>query len=518
MATPLPSVAPPLQWGKPTKHILQSAGADCDLMNRYCTTNSTTFGIQGYRPREGSHHGTGYLTNERAQYQYSRQLDEFDNPVMSRMLADCYDSVTKQSYRPNSVPHGREPLPALMNDNVGTGFTREKAVTVPTVAKAYEPFQRPMDGGLQVLPKFQPHLHKIRPKDPVEQNHYGHGPEYMETEYKTTYDNKYNTPKDLFTKSTGPLTDTGFTSNLNVEPVTFHHDMPYKDLQFNDRPTGSTEYDYRYVDKTIPNGAEPLPHAIPTAGTRENGFTKDVLDPKYKPKYDFMSYTDLQQMQPTTAKKLAKDDPAAFMSVENPNNKTATKPLFYQGKTTEDPSLAKRLNRSTHGPNTDTGFSQNTTILAPEVMLHGPDDKRRFLTHNDLQYYDKNPTGKHREGRVIGAVQAHVEDAYTKSEKVHKLGTGKKWDPSDQLRCQNPMQAKSIKARDTFFDDHLHHPKNRDYEVPKIDKDNSLRPVMNIQKPRLQPYQYDPNFTGAKVGSPRQRHTQHWAVAQYEAA
>merc|ERR1712226_277187 len=89
-----------------------------------------------------------------------------------------------------------------------------------------------------------------------------------------------------------------------------------------------------------------------------------------------------------------------------------------------------------------------------ETLLHGADDMRRFFTHNDLQYYDKNPTGKHREGRVIGAVQPHVEDGYTKSEKLHQLGTGQKWDPSDQLRNQNPYQAKSVKARDTFFDDH----------------------------------------------------------------
>ena len=51
--------------------------------------------------------------------------------------------------------------------------------------------QKVDDGGMEVLPKYQPHLHKIRPKDPVEQNHFGHGPEYMETEYKTTFENKY---------------------------------------------------------------------------------------------------------------------------------------------------------------------------------------------------------------------------------------------------------------------------------------------------------------------------------------
>ena len=516
MATPLPSRTQPLPWGKPTKHILQSAGADCDILNRYCTQYSTTYGIQGYRPREGSHPGTGYLSNIRPQYQYSRQLDEHDNPVMSRLLADCYDSVTYKSYRPNSVPNGREPLPVLMNENVGTGFTRPKELTVPTVAKAYEPFQRPVDGGLEVLPKFKPHLQKIQPKDPVEDNHYGHGPEYMETEYKTTYLNKYNQPKDLFSKVTGPLTDTGFTSNKNVEPVTYHHDMPYKELSFNDRPTGDSEYVDRYTGKVIPNGGEPLPHGVPLGGSRETAFTKDQFDPKFKPKYDFMSYTDLDQMHPEKAKKLAKEDPAAFQSVEHPNNKTSTVPNFYQGKAVNDPSLAQRLHRTGHGPNTETGFSQNTTILAPEVMKHGPEDKRRFFTHNDLQYYDKNPTGKHREGRVIGAVLPHTEDAYTKSEKLHKLGTGHKWEPSGQLRNQDPFQAKSAKARDPFFDDHTHDSKNRDYMPPSIDKDNSLRPVMNIQKPRLQPFERDPVFTGAKIGSPRQRHTQHWAVAHFE--
>ena len=409
-----------------------------------------------------------------------------------------------------------------MNENVGTGFTRQKAVTVPTAAKAYEPFQRPMDGGLTAIPKFKPHLHKIQSKDPVEENNYGHGPEYMETEYKTTFTNKYNEPKDIFSRTTGPLCDTGFTSNKKVEPVTYHHDMPYKDLSFNDRPTGDSEYVDRFLEKKNPNGKEPLPYAITESrvipvGTRETGFTKEEFDPRYKPKYDSKSYTNLDQLHPMLAQKLAKNDPAAYLSVENPNKKTSTVPHFYQGKQVHDPSLPERLHRTKAGPNTDTGYSENTNILVPDTMLHGPDDKRRFFTHHDLQFYDKNPKGKHREGRVIGAVQPHVEDAYTKSEKLHQLGTGQNWDPSDQLRNQVPYQAKSIKSRDTFFDDHTHDAKNKEYTMPSIDKDSSLRPVMNIQKPRLQPFEYDPNFTGVKVGTPRQRHTQHWASAQFQA-
>ena len=165
------------------------------------------------------------------------------------------------------------------------------------------------------------------------------------------------------------------------------------------------------------------------------------------------------------------------------------------------------------------------------MLIHGylPNDLFEIKLRTYVKYVllsSKMPTftvkvsllfqGKHREGRVIGAVQPHVEDGFTKSEKLHSLGTGEKWDPSDQLRNQVPYQAKSIKSRDVFFDDHTHDAKNKGYVLPSADKDAALRPVMNIQKPRLQPFEYDPVFTGVKVGTPRQRHTQHWSSAHYQ--
>ena len=49
-------------------------------------------------------------------------------------MADNYSSVTQKSYLSHTTPTGREPLPYTTLQN-GTGFSREKAVTVPNSAQ-----------------------------------------------------------------------------------------------------------------------------------------------------------------------------------------------------------------------------------------------------------------------------------------------------------------------------------------------------------------------------------------------
>jgi protein phosphatase 1 regulatory subunit 32 len=514
MERPLPRMEPALQLGKASAHVLQSSGADPDIYNFYCTQNSTTYGIKGYVPREGKHVGSGYQSNLRPQYAYNRQLDEFDNPTMSRLLADNYDSVTKKSYRPSSVPNGREPLPCLMpKDNVGTGFTNDPPVTHPTMAKVYEPYMRPLNAGVNPLPKFQPHLHRIQSKEPVEAKNHGHGPGYMETETGVNYTNKNNEPRDMFDKATGALCGSGFTSNKNIEPVTFHQDMAYKDPSYNDRPVGDTEYNDRFLHRLLPSGAEPLPHSLPAGSCADTGFTREPDKPGYEPRDKFLTYSGLQQLPALAANNLAKQDPAAYLNATHPDNRTGLYPHHYQGKQVLQPSQAATLARQTTGNKTETGYSENTTLLAGDALQHTvPDDKRRFLTHNHLQYYDKNPAGEMRQGRVIGAVQPHREDGFTKSEKLH-TGQGPAWDASALIYNNDPYQSRSVKARDPFFDDHKHDAASNTFFPPSLDKDTALVPSSNYQKPRLEPYQHNPNYTGVKVGTPRQRHTQHWAAA-----
>ena len=71
-----------LPYGPGNPHVLQSNGADADLMKFYCTEYSTSYGKESFDPRKGKHRGTGYQSNFRPGVYYSRKLDELDNPSM----------------------------------------------------------------------------------------------------------------------------------------------------------------------------------------------------------------------------------------------------------------------------------------------------------------------------------------------------------------------------------------------------------------------------------------------------
>ena len=71
-----------LSYGPGNPHVLQSKGADTHLMKFYITEYSTNYGKDGFIPRDGKHHGTGYKSNFRPGVYYNRRLDELDNPTM----------------------------------------------------------------------------------------------------------------------------------------------------------------------------------------------------------------------------------------------------------------------------------------------------------------------------------------------------------------------------------------------------------------------------------------------------
>lgn len=92
----------PLPIGRANRHVLQSRGAEKDLMNFYCTSYSTGFtkpsidnnkgsrnalpaysGSEPFKPRTAPENKrTGYIANVRPQIYYRRTLDDLDNPEM----------------------------------------------------------------------------------------------------------------------------------------------------------------------------------------------------------------------------------------------------------------------------------------------------------------------------------------------------------------------------------------------------------------------------------------------------
>ena len=92
----------PLPIGRPSLHVIQSRGAEPNIMNFYCSNYSTSFtrpsseynrgknfDILAYsagvvfKPKTAPENKrTGYISNVRPQIYYNRALDEFDNPEM----------------------------------------------------------------------------------------------------------------------------------------------------------------------------------------------------------------------------------------------------------------------------------------------------------------------------------------------------------------------------------------------------------------------------------------------------
>ncbi len=92
----------PLPIGRANRHVLQSRGAEADIMNFYCTSYSTGFtkpsidfnkgnnasipaysGSASFKPRTAPENKrTGYIANVRPQIYYRKTLDDLDNPEM----------------------------------------------------------------------------------------------------------------------------------------------------------------------------------------------------------------------------------------------------------------------------------------------------------------------------------------------------------------------------------------------------------------------------------------------------
>lgn len=73
-----------LRTGPGVCHMKNSRGAAANTLHFYSSRYSSEYGLdpQEFQPRKGRHVGTGYSSNFRPQIYYSRNQDNFDNPVM----------------------------------------------------------------------------------------------------------------------------------------------------------------------------------------------------------------------------------------------------------------------------------------------------------------------------------------------------------------------------------------------------------------------------------------------------
>ncbi|XP_074662941.1 stabilizer of axonemal microtubules 4-like [Tubulanus polymorphus] len=444
-----------LPYGTRNAHVNASYGADSNIMKFYCTQNGTTYGRswQKFQPRKGKHTGTGYLSNFRPGVYYSQRLDELDNPAMGRIVAKNYLSITKKHFLPYAGADGKEPLPNSVHQ-VESGFIREKPITNPTSKEVKNTFidTRIASAPANILPRAKPLLHKLQGKDPVEAEHGGFGPGFMTTETHEKFQGKPSVRMDVSRKTVGPNEETGFTHASNVEPITFQPNSPFKgDLPgwYTHRPTGISIMKTAFVPFEYAHGAEALP-MIANRSDHDTGFTRGTKAlPVYVNRVMSDAYDKASDMPSQRVNALKKKDPAEYMNAVHPDNYSSIHMNSFKGQQRPGLSESDQLDRTNVGTKEPSGYCENNDRYIPV-----PDSSKRFITHYSTRYWDKNPHGKEREGHCRGGVQKLLPDGFTKSTKVHSLGD--EVNSTETLRNLEPYVARSIKARDPFFDDHLY--------------------------------------------------------------
>lgn len=444
-----------LPYGVANRHVKTSHGADTDLMKFYSTTNSTTYGRQfsKFEPRRGRHTGTGYLSNFRPGVYYSGRLDQLDNPKMGQLLKDNYESVTEKCFQPSQGPNGCEPLPD-QTYQAGSGFVRQKPVNIPTQAQVQGVCidTRVASAPAAVMPRHKPHLHKIIAKDPVELENAGYGPGYMTTENHVQFKGEQPGRPDVTRKSVGGKEGSGFTHAYNVEPISFHPDYAHKGEwpgYMTGRPTGHSIQTTDYRPAAFSMGKEPLP-SLANRSVRDTGFTTGTkAHPVYLHRVMADAYDKAGDIPNPQLDRIRKADPAEYLNTVEPNNHSSIATNIFQGQQQPSRSETDRLSRTAVGYKELTGYCENN-----DRFIQTSDNPSRFITHYMTKFLDRNPEGKDREGHTWGSVQRQKADGFTKSSRVHDFAEDR--NSTAILRNLEPYVARSIKARDPFFDDHTH--------------------------------------------------------------
>ncbi|XP_013385451.1 protein phosphatase 1 regulatory subunit 32 [Lingula anatina] len=445
-----------LPYGSCSAHIQASKGADSNIMKFYCTEHASNYGKnwEKFRPRPSRHTGTGYLSNFRPGVYYSRRLDDVDNPAMARLIAKNYHSVTELAFQPYKVSSsGKDPLPMSVYQ-AGSGFIRQKPITAPT-SRAVQSVcidTRMSNASADILPRYKPLLHKIQSKDAVELENSGYGPGFMTTETKERFKGQPSERMDTTMKTLGPNEETGFTHAYNVEPVTYHPGSPYKGDRpgyITDRPTGRSIMKTHFQPSEFLHGGEPLP-TIPIGSERGTGFTAGTkARPVFVNRVMGDAYDKADDMPRAKLERTKKQDPTEYMNMTHPNNYTSLAKDTFLGQQRPDKTEADRLETTGVGFKELTGFSENN-----DRFVQTSDNPRRFITHYATRFPDPTPEDKEREGHCRGGVHLQKSDGFTKSTAVHSYGPD--INTTATLRSLHPYVGRSIRARDSYFDDHTH--------------------------------------------------------------
>ncbi|VFV30659.1 iiig9 protein [Lynx pardinus] len=392
-----------LPLGVVSPYVKMSSGGCTDPLKFYATTYCTAYGQEEFRPRMGSHEGTGYKSNYCPVVSYQANLDALDNPAMGHgpynpfsppaplslssqghrsssdpleQVRPNFQSVTSQSYRPLEVPDGTYPLPWNMHQT-SSGYSREK----PSAAT------------------------------PTKE-----GPRFLTSEYNSKYLKETSNQPDLLQKiSLGSKEETGFTEESTKNPIGFQppsQTVPGDPVLHPGRSVTRSDF----LPMTHIRGDEFLP-VLARGSERETGYSRvneRLLNPRVPPPSPRPSSVSHGQFQPP-------------QRVQQTN--------------------VALLGRETVGNKEPTGFSLNhpSYIRSP----YDPDMDNQYLTTYNQGYFENIPKGLDREGWTRGGIQPQKPGGYALSQPVTRMEATPT--PTESLRRLHPHVGRTLIAEDPFY-------------------------------------------------------------------
>ncbi|XP_006169711.1 protein phosphatase 1 regulatory subunit 32 isoform X2 [Tupaia chinensis] len=405
----LPGALPSIMLGKlplgvVSPYVKMSSGGSMDPLQFYATSYCTSYGREEFKPRVGTHMGTGYKSNYRPIVSHQANLDAPENPAMEEQIRDNLQTATSPSYRPLEVPDGKFPV-SWNPYQASSGYGREKPNTGPTTKEVRKVHFDTQEHGPQAIaglePKAMPLLHQPQSKGSLEWENWRHGPRFMTSEYNSKYlKEPSNQPDLLQKKSIGAKEDTGYTEQSTKNPIVFQP------------PSQATPGD---------PGDEFLP-VLSRGSERETSFSRvneRTLNPRVPP----------SGVEPSSMN---------HWQFQNPQRMQQTNVAM--------------LGRETVGKKEPTGFSLNNPSYVRSP--YDSDRDNRYLTTYNQGYFENIPKGLDREGWTRGGIQPQMSSGYVLNQPVTRMEATP--NPTESLRRLHPHVGRTLTSVDPFYRDTPH--------------------------------------------------------------
>ncbi|XP_036993716.2 protein phosphatase 1 regulatory subunit 32 [Artibeus jamaicensis] len=403
-----------LPLGVASPYVKMSSGGCADPLKFYATSYCIAYGQEEFKPRMGSHTGTGYKSNYRPVVSSQARLNAVDNPAVGERVQDNFQTVTSQSYRPLVVSDGTNPLPGNLYQT-DSGYSLEKAGLVPTTKEVRKVHFDTQDYGPHSItglePKHVPLLCQQQRKGSLEWENAGHGPRFMTSEYNSKYLKEPSSQPDLLQKkSIGAKEESSFTKEATQNPVVFQapsQALPGDPVLLPGRSVTKSDF----VPMTYPHGHELLPQ-MARGSERETGFSRvneRALGPRAcppGPEPSSMSHWQFQHPQ----------------RVQQTN---VTLP-----------------GREIVGNKEPTGYSLNNPSYVRSPREPNVDD--HYLTTYNQGYLENTPKGPDR-----GSIQPQKPGGYALNQPVTSLVAAP--NPTGSLRHLHPHVGRTLISTDPFY-------------------------------------------------------------------